>query len=87
MTHPAALQSLSSLRAIYALARHYVLCRERTRALQLRAEEAPGSLAEAIERDFLAFELEDAERALCAAVHAAELPQKDQKSFRCRLQY
>ncbi|MDJ0390100.1 hypothetical protein QMO56_18480 [Roseomonas sp. E05] len=76
MTFPAVRQSLDSLLAIYAKAHHYMLCRERAQTLRLRAEEAPGSLAEAIERDFVAFELEDAERALCAAVRAAEPQQK-----------
>ncbi|MXP63027.1 hypothetical protein E0493_06625 [Roseomonas sp. M0104] len=73
LTPPAIRQNLESLLAVYTHARHYVLCRERAHALQSRSQEAPESLAEAIERDFIAFELEDAERALSAAVHSAEV--------------
>lgn len=62
------------LLAVYMHARRLVLCQERARAMQARLEDIPGSLAEAIERDFVAFELEDAERALCRAIRAAEAP-------------
>ena len=69
---PASQQNLENLLAVYARARRYAFCRARAQRLQRRTEEAPGNLAEAIERDFLTFELEEAAHALCAAVRRAE---------------
>jgi len=65
-------QDQDLLRAVYTQARRFMLYRERAQAMQARMEEMPDSLAEAIERDFAAFELEDAARALCHAVRTAE---------------
>jgi len=62
-------QDQDLLRVVYTQARRFMLYRERAQAMQARMEEMPDSLAEAIERDFAAFELEDAARAVPRGPH------------------
>lgn len=59
------------LRQVFEAARRLVAYRERAAALAAR-DLHPPSLAEAIDRDFLAFDIGRAERALRAAVIAAD---------------
>jgi hypothetical protein len=58
------------LRDVLAAARRFLDLQGRAEAAQ--AAQAPATLADAIERDFLLFDLHDAQRDLRAAVNAAE---------------
>jgi hypothetical protein len=62
----------SDLTRIFEAARHFVACRELATALAAGQLPPAKSLAEAIQRDFLAFDLTRAERELREAVLAAE---------------
>lgn len=57
---------------IEALARRLLGYRERAAALAAGRVPPPRSMAEAIERDFLAFDISRTERALRAAISAAD---------------
>ncbi|MCI0754617.1 hypothetical protein [Teichococcus vastitatis] len=65
-------QGMDGLMQVYAAARRLMLHRERARALQARLDRAPDDLAEAIDRDFIEFDLMRAERRLRDALRAAE---------------
>ncbi|MFC3126942.1 hypothetical protein ACFOD4_17890 [Pseudoroseomonas globiformis] len=60
-----------SLIKVYAAARRYMAHRERARILQERRDQAPADLAEAIDRDFIEFDMMRAERRLREALRAA----------------
>lgn len=68
----ASYQSAPSLLRVFDTARRFVAYREREAALAAGKLPAPRTLAEAIDRDFLAFELRRAERDLRDAVMSAE---------------
>jgi len=68
----ASFQAAPSLLRVFDTARRYVAYREREAALAAGKLPAPRTLAEAIDRDFLAFELRRAERDLREAVISAE---------------
>ena len=57
---------------VFETARRFVACRERADAVAAGRAPVARTLAEAIERDFAGFELVEAERALRAAVIAAD---------------
>lgn len=62
-----------SLLRVYAEARRYIHCRDRHQQMERLGQAGPRDLAEAIERDFVAFELEGAERSLRAALRGADV--------------
>ncbi|TCZ55099.1 hypothetical protein [Roseicella aquatilis] len=60
------------MRRVIEAARRFVACRERAVALRRGRIPEPASLAEAIDRDFLGFDIARAERDLRAAVIALD---------------
>jgi hypothetical protein len=68
----AAGDSAETLCQVFDAARRFISCRERAAAVAMGRIPPARTLAEAIERDFLAFDLEDAERALREAVINAD---------------
>ena len=65
-------QGMDGLIQVYAAARRLMAHRDRARALQTRLDKVPDDLAEAIDRDFIEFDLMRAERRLRDAQRAAE---------------
>ena len=65
----AAPEGMSCLMRVYAEARRYLAYRERAKMLM---NVAPGDLADAIDRDFIVFDLARAERRLREALRSAE---------------
>jgi len=68
----ASFETAPSLLRVFDSARRFVAYRAREAALQSGAVRPPATLSEAIDRDFLAFELRRAERDLREAVVALE---------------
>jgi hypothetical protein len=61
-----------TLHRVFDAARRFIACRERAAAVAMGRIPPPRTLGEAIERDFLGFDLEEAERALREAVTTAD---------------
>lgn len=68
----ASFDTAPSLLRVFDTARRYIAYRERESAIATGTIPAPRNLAEAIDRDFLAFELRRAERDLREAVVALD---------------
>ncbi len=64
--------SREAMRQVFEAARRFVACRERAAAMAMGRIPPATTLAEAIERDFLGFDLEEAERQLREAVVTAD---------------
>lgn len=79
MTTMTSVEAAPSLLRVFDTARRFIAYRERESAIATGTLPPPRTLAEAIDRDFLAFELRRAERELRDAVVAINdyLPQGD----------
>ncbi len=72
IVHLAPPEGRETLRLVFDAARRFIACRERAAAVAMGRIPPARTLAEAIERDFLGFDLEEAERALRDAVIGAD---------------